>query len=159
MTTKASFVIKISTSLLYRLSTVILSKHRFDHIILQIKNHKWPRNNKIKPKPTVQRSSFSVRFYPIAAVLYIQAKIHFYHSSTSILYFLPSMPLLKLWKPLGKPHPPSKTALHSQTFPVKTNLASFSIPFTPLIELSLSSNCMHVCLTHKKVWGHTWCLL
>ena len=76
MTTKASSIIKISTSLLYRLSTVILSKHRSDHIILQIKNHMWPRNNKIKPKPTVQRLSFSVKFYPIAAILYIQAKIH-----------------------------------------------------------------------------------
>lgn len=107
MTTKASSIIKISTSLLYRLSTVILSKHRSDHIILQIKNHMWPRNNKIKPKPTVQRLSFSVKFYPIAAILYIQAKIHFCHSSKSILYFLPSMPLLKLLKATWKT-PPSK---------------------------------------------------
>lgn len=95
MTTKASSIIKISTSLLYRLSTVILSKHRSDHIILQIKNHMWPRNNKIKLKPTVQRLSFSVRFYPIAA-----NTVH--SSQDTFLSFLKIYPLLSTFYALAK---------------------------------------------------------
>lgn len=117
-----------------------------------------PRTTKQNPKPIVQRSSFSPWFYTLSLQYYTcKPRCTVYHSPKSILYFLLSIFLLKL-RPPWRSYPQGPQSLHPQTFPVKINLASFSISFTPILQLSLYYNSVHVQKAHKPADSINWVL-
>lgn len=116
------------------------------------------QQNKTQNAFTVQRSSFSTWFYTLSLQNYTcKPRCTVCHSPKSILYFLLSILLLKL-RPPWRSYPQGPQSLHTQTFPVKINLVSFSISFTPILQLSLYYNCVHVHMAHKPAESINWVL-
>lgn len=127
ITTKASSIIKTQTVNSYPLKSI-----GSDHIILLIKNHVQPRNRKIKPKiPCTEIKLLYLILYPIFAVLFKPKcnVCHSIHSTFSTIY--------TFIKTTMKALPSMSTIPILRTFPIKINTASFSILFTPIIQLSL----------------------
>lgn len=116
------------------------------------------QQNKTQNAFTVQRSSFSTWFYTLSLQNYTcKPRCTVCHSPKSILYFLLSILLLKL-RPPWRSYPQGPQSLHTQTFPVKINLVSFSISFTPILQLRLYYNCVHVHMAHKPAESINWVL-
>lgn len=116
------------------------------------------QQNKTQNAFTVQRSSFSTWFYTLSLQSdTCKPRCTVCHSPKSILYFLLSILLLKL-RPPWRSYPQGPQSLHPQTFPVKINLASFSISFTPILQLSLYYNCVRVHVAHKPAESRNWVL-